>query len=133
MTIRSWTVMAVLAACVGSPASGQRVDPTRIIEMRVNDEGNDQSFSGSVVEGRGFRMTFAGVGSFEIMPVLEDAAAERFRVTVFRGPEGAELGDMRPVETVSASVGVPVPLRSMPSVGLVIDGVRSVDRSAADA
>lgn len=119
-------VHSLLAACLLAqvPATAQRVDQTRIIDLHVNAEAQDRSFGGSVAEGQGFRMTFQGVATFEIVPVIVDEARGTFRVTVYRGPVNGEAADLRAVETVSARLGVPVALRSMPSAGLVIEGVR---------
>lgn len=119
------------ATLVAAPGSAQRVDPTRIIDLHVNAEADNRSFDATVVEGKRFRLSFDGVGTFEIMPLVLNQARGTFRVTVYRGPEGAESADLRLVETVDAQVGVPVALRSMPSVGLVIDGVRSAEAVAA--
>jgi hypothetical protein len=132
--LRTWIVAGwVLAAgmLVQAPAAAQRVDATRIIDLHVNAEANNRSVGGTVAEGQGFRMTFDRVGSFEIVPVVVDEAQGRFRVTVYRGPVNSEVADMRAVETVNARLGVPVALRSMPSVGLVIDAVRRVEAQAA--
>jgi hypothetical protein len=119
---------AMLLTVVGlhAPAEAQRVDPTRIIDLHVNAEADNRSIGGTVAEGNGFRMTFNGVGTFEIVPIVVDEAQGTFRVTVYRGAVGAETKDLRAVETVNARRGVPVALRSMPSVGLVIEGVRRV-------
>ena len=112
------------------PVLAQRVDPTRIIDMHVNAERENRSFQGSVVEGQGFRMTFHGVGTFELVPVIVNEAQGTFRVTVYRGPEEGESA-LRAVETVSARLGVPVALRSMTAVGLVVEGVRQVAPATA--
>ena len=126
--LKSWIVAGSLLAgmLVQTPATAQRVDQTRIIDLHVNAEQENRSFGGSVIEGKGFRMTFAGVGTFEIVPVIVDAGQGTFRVTVYRGPVDAEGTDLRAVETVNARLGVPVALRSMPSVGLVVEAVRQV-------
>lgn len=131
--LRSWILAgSVLVAGLGvhAPAAAQRVDATRIIELHINAEADNRSIGGSVPEGKSFRMTFGRVGTFEIVPVILDEARGTFRVTVYRGPVGAEADDLRAVETVGARLGVPVPLRSMPSVGLVIDGIRRVGPQA---
>ena len=125
---KSWLVAASCLAAsvvVQMPVLAQRVDPTRIIDMHVNAERENRSFQGSVVEGQGFRMTLHGVGTFELVPVIVNESQGTFRVTVYRGPEEGESA-LRAVETVSARLGVPVALRSMPAVGLVVEGVRQV-------
>jgi hypothetical protein len=127
MMLRTWVAAAsILAASMSAqaPALAQRVDPTRIIDMHVNAERENRSFQGSVVEGQGFRMTFHGAGVFEIVPVVVNQTQGTFRVTVYRGPEGGEATELRAVETVVARLGVPVALRSMPAMGLVVEGIR---------
>lgn len=131
--VRSWILagsVLIASVAVQGSASAQRVDATRIIELHVNAEADNRSLGGSVPEGKSFRMTFDGVGTFEIVPVVVDETQGTFRVTVYRGPVGAETGDLRAVETVNARIGVPVALRSMPSVGLVIEGIRRVEPQA---
>lgn len=120
-------VLASLMA-LGVPAAAQQINPARIIDLHLNVESENQSFSGSIVEGKGYRITLVGVGTFEIMPVL--VSAGRYTVAVRGGPENAESADLRQLETVTASEGVPVALRSIPRVGLVIEGSRIVDRAA---
>jgi hypothetical protein len=110
---------------------GQRIDPDRIIDLHVNAEAQNQAFDGSVVEGGRFRLTFTGTGTFELSPVVADAEGRTFRITVYAGAEDAESGSLRAAETVVARLGVPVPLRSMPSVSVVVDGTRRRGGAAA--
>lgn len=113
-------VLAALALSL--PAQAQRINPNRVIDLHVNVESENRSFGGAVMEGQGYRLTLQGVGSFEIMPVL--VSAGRYAVAVHGGPENAEPKDLRPLETVNVREGVPVALRSIPNVGLVIEGSR---------
>jgi hypothetical protein len=134
--LRTWIVTgAVLVASAGfqAPVEAQRVDATRVIDLHVNAEADNRSIGGAVMEGKGFRITFNGVGTFEIVPVVVDEARGTFSVTVYQGPVGAETDGLRAVETVSAQRGVPVALRSMPSVGLVIEGIRRAVAQAGAA
>lgn len=119
-----------LATVLPSSADAQRIDQTRIIDMHVNAEGPGRSFGARVIEGKRFRMSFDNVGTFELAPIMLDAST--FRVTVYRGPEGAASEDLTEVESLTARLGVPVAVRSMPQVGLVIDGVSTVPPSAAN-
>jgi hypothetical protein len=126
----SAALTAVLA--VSSDAGAQRSD--RIIDLHVNVEAESRSFTGSVLEGGRFRITYHDIGTFELLPLVVDQEQGIFRVTVFRGPEGASGSQLREVETVTARRGVPVALRSMPSTGLVIDGIRTAaERSVIPA
>jgi hypothetical protein len=118
--LRAWTSAAIVWSvilCGSTPASGQRVDPDLVIDLHFNAEAENRSFNGSVMEGGRFRLTFAGVGTFEVMPIAVSGSSETFRLTVYRGVEGASSEDLRSVETVAARVGVPVALRSIDPVG----------------
>lgn len=126
---RGALLLAFAAAGLPAQLDAQRVDPTRIIDIHVNAEAENRAFDGSVVEGQRFRISIRGSGSYEIMPVLVDAQAGRFRVTVFAGPEGAEGAELRQAGTVDARRGVPVALPGMRSVSLVIDGVRRAENA----
>lgn len=120
--IAAAALMLASLLTAGQTAQAQRVNPSRVIDLHLNMESDNQSFTGSVVEGKAFRITVLGVGTFEIMPVL--VAEGRYAVAVHGGPEGAESADLRQVETLTVREGVPVALRSIPRVGLVIDGSR---------
>jgi hypothetical protein len=122
--LRGMAVTLAVALGVPAVAAAQRVDPDRIIDLHVNAEAHNQSFDGSVPEGGRFRLTFAGTGTFELSPVLVNASTRTFRVTIYSGPEDAESSALRAAETVTARQGVPVAIRSMPSVSLVVDGTR---------
>jgi hypothetical protein len=126
--IASAVLVLAFVLLPATPAQAQRINPARVIDLHLNVESENRSFSGSVMEGQGFRITLAGVGTFEIMPVL--VAEGRYAVAVHGGPENAEPDDLRQVETVTAREGVPVALRSIPSVGLVIEGSRIAGATA---
>lgn len=111
---------------LAAPLHAQRVDSSRLVELHINAEADNKALTGTVVEGQGFQISFDGIGSFELVPVVLDEDAGTVRVTVYKGALGAEMSDMRIVETVTAQRGVPIALRSMPSVGLVVDGIRRI-------
>lgn len=123
----------LLALALAAPLHAQRVDPTRIIEMHVNAERQNVSFDGAVVEGGKFRLTFPGGARYAISPVQTDAAGSSFFITVFRltGEKESEAAEV--VETVRASRGTPVPLRSLPYVTVVIERVRRTAAQGMDA
>lgn len=133
----AWITRAalLLAAAATLPArtDAQRVDPTRIIDLHLNLESENTALDASVVEGQRFRVSIEGSGTYEVMPILAEPRAGRFRVTVFRGPEGAESARLREAGTVTARQGVPVALPGMPSASLVIDGVRRAQPVASTA
>lgn len=116
-----------------SPAEAQRVDPDRIIELHVNAEADNKSFDIATLEGRRSRLTFAGHGTYEISPVVTDRAGRRFRLTIYKGPENAPSEDLRQVEQVDAQLGVPVAIRSMPTVSVIVDGTRQRQAAASQA
>jgi hypothetical protein len=124
-------LLLALTAVLPSSLAAQCIDPTRIIDMHVDVESENAAFDGSVAEGRRFRISIAGSGSYELAPVLAEPRAGRFHVTVYRGPEGAQPSQMRIAGTVTARQGIPVALPGMPSVSLVIDGVRTAQPVAA--
>lgn len=123
MNLAGGLLLALLARGA-APAEAQRIDPNRIVDLHVNAEGENQSFDGSVPEGQRFRLTFAGRGTYELSPVLLNAATRTFRITVYAGAENAETGDLRLVERVDARQGVPVVIRSLSRFSVVIDGTR---------
>lgn len=132
MNVRLHSIRGLVTALLLPAAlAGQRIDPDRIIDLHVNAEAQNQAFDGSVVEGGRFRLTFVGVGTFELSPVVTDTDGRTFRITVYAGAEDAESQALREAETVVARLGVPVPLRSMPSVSVVVDGTRRRGTAAA--
>lgn len=119
----SATMVLACALTFARPVEAQQINSRRVIDMHVNVESENRSFRGSVMEGgKGFRLTLAGVGTFELSPVL--LREGHYAVTVKRGPEGAEPEDLRHAETVNVREGVAAAVRSMPRVGLVIEGSR---------
>lgn len=131
--LHSAAVLLAASAVAVSSAEAQRVDPDRIIELHVNAEAENKSFDLSTLEGRRSRMTFAGHGTFEISPIVTDRAGRRFRLTIYKGPENAPSEDLRQVEQVDAQLGVPVAIRSMPTVSVIVDGTRQRQTAAGQA
>jgi hypothetical protein len=117
-------VLLAASAVAAPPAEAQRVDPNRIIELHVNAEADNRAFDIATLEGRRSRMTFAGNGTYEISPIVLDRAGRRFRLTIYKGAENAPSEQLRQVEQVEAQLGVPVAIRSMPTVSVVVDGTR---------
>ena len=131
--LRSAALLLAATAVAVSPAEAQRVDPNRIIELHVNAEAENRSFDIPTLEGQRSRLTFAGHGTYEISPVVTDRAGRRFRLTIYKGPENAPSKDLRQVEQVDAQLGVPVAIRSMPTVSVIVDGTRQRQSAAGQA
>ena len=129
----SAAVLFAASALGMSSAEAQRVDPNRIVDLHVNAEAENKSFDLSTLEGRRSRLTFDGHGTFEISPVVTDRAGRRFRLTIYKGPENAKSEDLRQVEQVDAQLGVPVAIRSMPTVSVIVDGTRQRQTAAGQA
>ena len=113
-TSRLLAWMAAAAVALPSALSAQRIDPNRIINMHINAEAQNVSLSGSIPEGGRFRLTMPDRTTYAISPVL--VQGQRFLVTVLRGDGKPEDGDdqhWRVVETAQATVGRPVPLRTL--------------------
>lgn len=121
---------AVLSCGAAStPVHAQETASVEVVDMHVNIGSADQSIGGSVRAGDSFHIAIDGVGAFEIEPSRVGTNPDRFRVVVHRS-EG-ENGTLRKVEEVSAVRGEVVPLRSIASAAVVIDGVRTAERTVS--
>ena len=123
-------VRAVVLGCAGALLLGtpvgaiaQQIDPSRIIDFHVNLEEFNQSVGGAVKEGGRYTMTINGRGAYVLTAVVTDAAAKKVSITVHRASSD-KSEDYRPVETVRATVGTPVPLKSIPQASVVVEGIR---------
>jgi hypothetical protein len=123
--------LAAALLLAAAPALAQGFESGLIVDLHVNAERENVSMRGSVQEGGKFRLARQGGPVYAISPRLADASRRQFLVTVFRGrgndPATAEF---EPIETVRATLGVPVAVRSIPMVSIVIDGTRRPGVSA---
>jgi hypothetical protein len=124
------------AAAVALPValSAQRIDPTRIINLHINAEAQNVSLSGSIPEGGRFRLTMPDRKVYAVSPVL--VQGQTFMVTLLRGggkPEDGDNQTWRVVETARATVGRPVPLRTLRQVTVVIEGIDAARAATASA
>lgn len=122
--------LVAFVAGAHSSAAAQRVDSNLVIDLHVNAEAENRALDGSVIEGRRFRLTFRGTGTYEISPVRTSAQNRTFRLTIYKGPEGAATEALRVVEHVDVREGVPAVIPSMPTVSVVVDGTRQRQASA---
>lgn len=125
---------AAAAVTLPMALSAQRIDPTRIINMHINAEAQNVSLSGSIPEGGRFRLTMPDRKVYAVSPVL--VRGQTFMVTLLRGggkPEDGDNQTWRVVETAQATVGRPVPLRTLRQVTVVIEGVDAAERPTASA
>lgn len=129
LMVKSGLLVAFVAGAHAS-ASAQRIDPNLVIDLHVNAEAENRAFDGSVMEGRRFRLTFRGNATYEISPVRVSAQDRTFRLTIYKGPEGAATEALRVVEQLEVRQGVPAVIPSMPTVSIVVDGTRTAQAAA---
>jgi len=131
--VLAWAAAA--AVTLPNALGAQRIDPNRIINMHINAEAQNVSLSGSIPEGGRFRLTMPPNRTvYAVSPVL--VQGQTFLVTILRGdgkPEDGDDQNWRVVETARATVGRPVPLRSIRQVTVVIEGVDAAERPTAGA
>ena len=123
----AWIAAAV--AALPAALSAQRIDPARIINMHINAEAQNVSLSGSIPEGGRFRLTMPDRTVYAVSPVL--VQGRRFMVTILRGdgkPEDGDKQNWRVVETAQATIGRPVPLRTLRQVTVVIEGIDAAEQ-----
>lgn len=119
---RGWLpAVSLLAAASAAPAAGQRIDPDRIFEVTVEVDG--RMMSAMIQEGSSLKLTLRQTDEYNLSPVLRDAAAGRVLVAVSRGAAG-QPRTQRIVERLELTAGVPVSLRSAPTVRIVLDRIR---------
>jgi hypothetical protein len=131
-SLRALVLASAALAVAALPASAQRADPSRIIDFHLNAERSNVSLDGSVKEGGRFRLTTPDRATYALSFVQLDAARRLFAVTVFRGGGMGDTTTYRALETVHATIDVPVPLPSLPYVTVVIEGTRTAQASTAD-
>lgn len=129
------SVKAVVFAGLGTllvgasmPAAAQQIDANTIIDFHVNLEEFNQSVGGAVKEGGRYTMTINGRGAYALTAVVADLAARRVNITVHRA-SNEKAQDFRAVETVTATVGTPVPLKAIPRASVVVEGIRRAQAS----
>ncbi len=119
---RRWLpALPLLVAAAAAPAPGQRIDPDRIFEVTVEIDG--RMMSAMIREGSSLKLTLRATDEYEFSPVLRDAAAGRVLMAVSRGTAG-QPQTQRIVERLELSAGVPVALRSAPTLRIVLDRIR---------
>jgi len=131
--VLAWAAAAAVA--LPTALSAQRIDPNRIINMHINAEAQNVSLSGSIPEGGRFRLTMPPNRTvYAVSPVL--VHGQTFMVTILRGdgkPEDGDKQNWRVVETAQATLGRPVPLRTLHQVTVVIEGVDAAAQPTASA
>jgi hypothetical protein len=130
-SFRALAIASTMLAAATPAAHAQRADPTRIIDFHLNIEQPNVSFGGSVKEGGRFRLTTPNRGTYALAVVQLDAVRKLFAVTVFRGGGEGDTTTYRQLETVRATLDVPVRLTSLPYTTVVIEGTRTVRASLA--
>lgn len=118
-----------LLAAAAAPASGQRIDPHRIFDVTVEVEG--KLMSASIREGSFLRLTIPNDGEYHFSPVLQAGRSTRVLVAVSRGAAG-QPRTQRVVERLELSPGVPMALRTAPTLKIVLDEIRRANQTRAD-
>lgn len=120
------TALALGTAAViapAGPALAQRVDPMKMIDLHVNAEQQNVSFSGTIPEGGKFRLTLTGSRQMYAISAVQ-RRENSFDVTVLRGQVSGQDTTFTALETVVATLGRPAPLRALPYFTVVIEGTR---------
>lgn len=126
------TLAAVALLSLGGAVrlDAQPADRIRIVDFHVNLEEYNRSIGGSVKEGGRYEITIEGRGKYSLTAAVTGAAATQVTFTVHRA-SGEDAEDLRPIETVRATPGTPVALRSIPLTTVVVERIRTVRTSVA--
>ncbi len=117
---RSWIPALSLLAMATVPAQAQRIDPDRIFEVTV--EVNGRMMSAMIREGSFLRLTVRETDEYHFSPVLQPGNTGRALVAVSLGTTG-QPQTRRIVERLVLSPGVPVTLRTAPTLRIVLDEI----------
>lgn len=122
--------LAALAAATlaPSPAAGQRVDPSRVIDVSM-DLGT-QTLSAVIREGGSFNLVLHDRDEYEFVPVVLNAARRKVTFAVYKGLKG-QPSTRALVERIELAVGTPARLRTNGEISLVVDGIRTVSAQPA--
>lgn len=118
--LRRWIPAVSLATVAAVPTHAQRIDPDRIFEVTV--EVNGRMMNAMIREGSFLRLTVRETDEYRFMPVLQPGSTDRALVSVSLGTAGQE-GTRRVVERLVLSAGVPVTLRTAPTLRIVLDEI----------
>lgn len=117
---RRWLPVLSLLAAAAVPADAQRIDPDRIFEVTV--EVNGRMMSAMIREGSFLRLTVRETDEYHFSPVLQPGSTGRALVAVSLGTTG-QPQTRRVVERLVLSPGVPVTLRTAPTLRIVLDEI----------
>jgi hypothetical protein len=118
--LRAWVPLS-LALAVAAPAAGQRIDPNRVFDVTVEVDG--KLMEASIREGCFLRLTLPAGGEYHFSPVLQAGRTTRVLVAVSHGATG-QPETQRVVERLQLAIGVPVTLRTAPTLRIVLDEIR---------
>lgn len=125
--LRRWVPLSLLACSFAAPAAGQRIDPDRVFEVTLEIDG--RMMEAMIREGSSLRLSRPGGEEYHFSPVLRPSS-ETVLMAVSRAAPGQP---QRVVERLQLSIGVPVALRSAPTLRIVLDkiGRATPERTAA--
>jgi hypothetical protein len=124
--LRRWVPALSLLAAASVPADAQRIDPDRIFEVTV--EVNGRMMSAMIREGSFLRLTVRETDEYHFSPVLQPGSTGRALVAVSLGTTG-QPQTRRVVERLVLSPGVPVALRTAPTLRIVLDEISRARQS----
>lgn len=117
--LRTSASLSLFALAAAAPAAGQRIDPDRVFGVTLEIDG--RMMSATIREGSSLRLMRPGGEEYHFSPVLRNAAGGTVLMAVARGGAGQP---QQIVERLRLSIGVPVTLRSAPTLRIVLDEIR---------
>lgn len=126
--LRRCVPLSLLALAAAVPAAGQRIDPDRVFEVTLEIDG--RMMSAMIREGSFLRLTRPGGVEYHFSPVLRSASSGTVLMAVSRAAAGER---QQVVERLQLTIGVPVALRTAPTLRIVLDkiGRATPERSAS--
>jgi hypothetical protein len=105
------------------PATAQRVDPRRVLDVTL--EYPDQVMSASIREGGTLNLSFPSARvEYEFVPVMQGRNSRAVTMAIYRMTPG-QRSTRQVVERVNLAVGVPATLRTDPEITMVLDRIRN--------
>ncbi|HEX2210439.1 MAG TPA: hypothetical protein VHG93_22360 [Longimicrobium sp.] len=126
--LRRWIPLSLLVVAAAAPAAAQRIDPDRVFEVTLEIDG--RMMSAMIREGSSLRLTRPGGVEYHFSPVLRSASSGTVLMAVSRAAAGEP---QQVVERLQLSVGVPVALRSAPTLRIVLDKIGRANEAQSTA
>lgn len=114
------------ALLLALPATAQRVDPTRVMDVTL--QLPTQMMSASIREGGAFNLTIQSTRvEYEFVPVMQGRDARTVTMAIYRMTAG-QRSTREIVERVNLVLGEPATLRTDPEITMVLDRIRNAAR-----